>query len=87
MLVSTQMLVTSGGGGSDQIVDYFIAGAGQTVFMLSQPPADPVDVELHVNGIMYEQADEWSIFGLILTWNDSAFVLGAGDEVEIRYAI
>ena len=79
--------IEAGAAAGVEQVDYFVALAGQTVFVLSQAPADPADVEMHVNGIMYEQADEWSILGQTVTWNDSAFVLGAGDEVEIRYAI
>jgi hypothetical protein len=66
-------------------VDEFIALAAQTLFLLSQTPSDPADMELHVNGILYEQTDEYSVVGTTVTWNNSAFVMTGGEEVEIRY--
>lgn len=66
-------------------VDEFIAIAAQTIFLLSQTPSNSTDMELHVNGILYEQTDEYSVVGTTVTWNNSAFVMSGGEEVEIRY--
>jgi hypothetical protein len=79
-----RIVLLEAGGPTGEVVDSFITIPAQTVFVLSFTPAIPGNVELHVNGVLYEQ-DEYSVVGLTLTWNNTAFVFAGGEEVEVRY--
>lgn len=67
------------------VEDEFIAIALQTVFTLSGTPADPETFELTVNGVQYDDVDDYTLVGNVITWLDTPFTLSAGDEVICRY--
>ena len=58
--------------------------AGMTLFTLPSAPQNPASIRFEVNGTEYISPDI-SISGLIITWNNLSFVIGANDQVHITY--
>jgi hypothetical protein len=67
------------------VEDEFTAGAGQTVFNLSALPLNNNTLSVFINGVRYDDVDDFTIVGQVLTWTDALFTLDAGMEVIIRY--
>lgn len=64
--------------------DNFFATDLQTAFTLSITPVDTDDVEMTINGIEYTNGTEFSVSGVIATWNN-LFSLQSGDEIILDY--
>lgn len=70
------------------LVDYrdeFTATDGQTTFTLTHAPSNPDATTLYVNAGKYDIGDDYTISGTTLTWLNSAFLLDAGDNIELYY--
>lgn len=77
-----------GGGGGLMQVDEFVATAAQTSFVLSQVPTQPSAVELHVDGVLYQQAEAWTFSApKTVVWNNAAFTMSSGQDVDVRYMV
>ena len=76
-----------GPNGFGAFYDDFVATLGQTVFTLSQAPADPNLVLAVVDHISFLPGDAFSVVGTTFTWFGSPFVfdLMAGQDVRIYY--
>jgi len=61
--------------------DVFVLGGNQTVFTLSQLPANG-SVSLYVNGLR-QTSDNFTVVGLVVTV--TGFIPGSGDSVELAY--
>lgn len=79
----TWSVITSAG--VTWVEDEFEAQALQTVFTLSKTPVNNDTLSLCINGVRYDDEDEYTVVGTTLTWLDTPFVLDAGDEVVVRY--
>lgn len=73
--------------GETRVIDIFSASAAQTLFVLSATPISIAKVALRVNGAGYERSVDYTLSSNQITWTDAAFVLGAGDIVEIDYQV
>jgi hypothetical protein len=67
------------------VLDKFVATNGQIIFNLSALPANPATVLLFVNGVDYTQGLDFTVLGMVVTWTDAEFTLGAGDIVQVFY--
>ena len=65
--------------------DEFTATNGQVTFILSSAPADNSSVTLYVNGVMYDDVDDYTVSGTTITWLNTPFSMDAGDEILVRY--
>lgn len=74
-----------GGGGGSFVLDKFTATAGQTVFTLSQTPADVNVVLLFVEGVEYSPPVFFTVVGTTLTWLDVPFTMPLNARVEAFY--
>ena len=79
-----------GGGGGAPEVDLFTPSNGQTVFVLSQAPADPAETSMRVNQLTYSEGSPnpgyFTVTGNTLTWLNQ-FVLDTADEVEVVFFV
>lgn len=66
-------------------LEEFTAGAGQTAFGLGKTPFSVDKIVFKVNGIGYRRTTDFTVAAATVTWTDAAFVLEAGDIVEIEY--
>ncbi len=65
--------------------DEFVAAASQVTFILSQAPSDLDSFTLYVNGVAYDDADDYTVSGTTLTWLNTLFIMDAGDKLLARY--
>lgn len=64
----------------------FTPTPSQTLFVISETPSDPTEVNFRLNGVSYETGVDFSVSGLNVTWLN-AIVLDATDLVEITYYV
>ena len=67
------------------IQDEFVAGAAQTVFVLSTVPTSLTSLSVYVNGVLYLLGTDFTVVGATLTWLNVDFVMSAGDIVVAHY--
>ena len=65
--------------------DEFIPTLGQVSFTLTTAPTDTASFELHVNGLAYDDVDDYILSGQTLTWLNALFALAPGDKLLARY--
>lgn len=70
----------SGGITGGQIIDKFVATAGQTAFTLTRAPLTAAPVLVFAEGVMFSD-DFFTLVGAALTWNGPVLPLGARFEV------
>ena len=58
---------------------------GQTAFGLAKIPFNVNTIVFRVNGVSYRRTVDFTVSSATVTWTDAAFVLEAGDIVEIEY--
>ncbi len=66
-------------------LEEFTASAGQTDFVLSKTPFSVAKIVFKVNGVSYRRTTDFTVAAMTVTWTDVAFILEAGDIVEIEY--
>ena len=74
--------------GIREAADEFTASVGQTVFTLTQVPANGARVKMYVNGVRISNT-AYSNTGTVLTYNSSnngSYVLEAGDRIQFDYS-
>lgn len=62
----------------------FTPTLGQITFIVSDLPADVVSIEFNVNGVLYDEGDDYTVSGSTITWINP-IVLKPVDKVIIRY--
>jgi len=67
------------------VEDEFVASNGQVTFILSQAPSEMASFSLHVNGIVYDDDDDFTVSGTTVTWLNTLFAMDAGDKLLARY--
>lgn len=75
----------SGVQGAEWHEDEFAPTAGQISFVLSSAPSDPDSVFVFVNGVVYDDSDDFTVSGQTVTWSNTLFLMELGDEVIIKY--
>lgn len=75
----------AGGGHSPWREDEWAATPGQVTFILGLAPTDLNSVEFLVNGVLYDDAADYTVSGVTVTWLDTEFSMESTDKVLIRY--
>ena len=65
--------------------DEFTPALGQITFFLSSAVSDADSFSLHVNGVVYDDAADYTVSGLTLTWLNTPFSLDSSDKLLARY--
>lgn len=72
------------GGHLPWIQEEFTPTTGQITFIISNLPTDAVSFEFSVNGILYDEGDDYTVSGSNITWINP-IVLKPVDKVIIRF--
>jgi len=67
------------------IKDEFTPTNNQVTFVLSSSPLDPSSVNFEVNGVTYDDVDDFTILGNTVSWLDTEFQMQTTDHVVVRY--
>lgn len=65
--------------------DEFTPTLGQVTFILSSAPRDALSTRVIVNGVDYDDATDFTVSGVTLTWLNLSFSMTTADKVSIRY--
>jgi hypothetical protein len=74
------------GGGANFKTNTTVAAPAQVLFPLSNPPIDPPNIILSVNGVIYQQGSDYTVAAGIVTWLNTLFTLN-GDTVRAYYQV
>lgn len=80
-------LVIDGSGiaGADWNEDEFSPSDDQISFSLSEAPTDGDSVFFIINGVIYDDTDDYTVSGQTVTWTDALFNMQTTDKVIIKY--
>lgn len=65
--------------------DEFNPSNDQITFVLSQTPEDQESVFFIINGIVYDDVEDYSVSGQTVTWTNFLFNIESSDHVVIKY--
>lgn len=65
--------------------DNFTPALNQILFVLSTAPIDPANIILSINGIIYQQALDYTVAGVNITWLNTLFHLNPLDTIQVYY--
>jgi hypothetical protein len=66
-------------------VDEYTPTAAQVTFILSQAPTDVASLQFITNGVEADEAGDYTVSGVTVTWLNTNYVMENTDLVHIRY--
>jgi hypothetical protein len=67
--------------------DTIIALGLQVLFALSMLPSAPANLIMTINGQTQTQGLDYTVAGAVVTWLNTEFLMGTGDEVIFNYEV
>lgn len=79
------VITGTGGSGAAWVEDEYSPSNDQVSFSLSSAPTDAASVFFVINGIIYDDTDDYSVSGQTVTWTNLLFNIQTSDKVIIKY--
>ena len=69
----------------DWVEDEYIPTDNQISFLLTRAPSNPDSVFFIINGVTYDDLNDYTVSGQTITWTNSLFVISSDDKVVVKY--